>query len=632
MSGICGYVGVRDENLIGRMAAVLSRRETDEAGIFHRGGEYALGHRGPAPPGQTSIPQPFFNEDESVAAVCDGKPLDTEILRERLAAAGHVIKTDDPAETIAHAYEDHGIGCVEMFSGGFSFAIWDQNDYRMILARDRLGIKPLYYHLSEKLLLFASNTDAIKAYSGSTGRPDLRSLDQYLAYGFVSGERTFFEDIRQLPPAHFMICQRGNVRIERYWKPAAAADPPLSENAEDAEDDWLEELAECLSRSIAAPERDDGAFGVMFDAGPGLAVLNSLMKKPGRSNARFYSAFFTADENNMPDIIPDMDGRTHTAVPVMPDSFSLLPSIIGGLDEPRADPSILLADRLCESASKDVRVILTGECAEEIFGADAGTRLLLKIYRIVRRSPSAARRILTAAAMLAPHMLFGELYRQAGLSGLEGRKRLSAAMAGTGRPREIHQKLFSIFPPETRTALYAPGFGAAAAIHDPLSIGPASRRHHSSQTPARIIAGAPGRTYASLLPALQRIADSHGVEIRAPFADRRIAELAANMPKSLHSSENDPLQALLFLLTGSEKYPGHAARGKNSAYCRPGFEKTLKNLLHQYLNRERVRARGWFQPSAVSAVCSAAMGGRPMPLRQAFSLAILEMWCESHLD
>ncbi|HOY64803.1 MAG TPA: hypothetical protein PK745_16660, partial [bacterium] len=255
MSGICGFIGARDEALIDRMLDRMKWR----GGFplkFYRGGDFGLGVCQDAPPqGNPSTPLLAFNENKSVCVVCDGHISDEADIRDRLSAAGHAFKTDSPAETIAHAYEEHGLGFLDVFQGVFAFALWDESEFLLVLGRDRFGVRPLCFSVSQDKLLFASSSAALRACDPEHARLDARSLDARVAFGYVPGERTMFENITRLAPGHLMICRRGAVRVSKYWEPAPETDS-------DAEPDWLENAVEKLGGSFSQQKSDGAASPV----------------------------------------------------------------------------------------------------------------------------------------------------------------------------------------------------------------------------------------------------------------------------------------------------------------------------------------------------------------------------------
>ncbi len=604
MSGICGFAGKRDEDLLDRMISALAHRGRDVSGKMFMGGEFGLGFRGQAIGSHSDAMQPVYNESESVCVVCDGELYNWRSLRERLIEQGHVFRTDCPAEVIAHAYEQHGIVCIDLLHGGFALAIWDYHESRMIIARDRLGKKPLYYFLSQDTLLFSSCPRSIREYGEAVFTPDYRGIDGFLTDGFVSDERTLNKNIRRIPPGHMMICRQGAVRLSKYWDLASAA------GRQYAEKEWLDRFGARLKEAVS--ERADGAGCVeSTSCSYSTDIAESIASLYGNDIKIFCSQ-------------PPAGGvRKHVPVTISPGDIERLPRIAASIDDPVSDIKIIALDIALEAAANDGGVVMSAAGFERLIGADPALNVFLRMNRLIKQTPDGLRAAIRLVSKFSPGLIAGEDFARAGLNGTQGRERIKLAV-GEKRLHRLYPRLFSPFTAAQRSELYSARFISGLAgldISDPplnLHRKDSLQKIFSSGVSDGVSRAIPS---AVLLPA-ESLADSYGVRLRFPFMDHRLVELAVNIPGSIALNDS-PARTIL---SGLGRNP---AADPHTSLSRPALSK-LCGLLDSFLNEERVAARGWFTPGAVKNVLDSAKSGCPIGVRQAVSLAGLEMWCDAN--
>jgi asparagine synthase (glutamine-hydrolysing) len=418
MCGIVGIVNLNsgesvDETRLACMRDVLRHRGPDDEGLFVHG-PVGLGSRRLAIVDVAGGHQPMANEDQSVWIVLNGEIYNHAALRPGLQAKGHRYRTSSDTETILHLYEEEGDRCVERLQGMFAFAVWDRPRQRLLLARDRLGIKPLYYAVTDQELLFGSEIKAILV--ASSRRPALNEaiLPEFLATRFVAGEDTFFRGIRKLMPGHTLSWSRADgVRARRYWSLPAAVDEihvPLRQAAQ--------EVRVKLETAVRSHLMSDVPLGLFLSGGidsSGLAALMAPMVAP--EPIRTFAVGFSEPDANELDyarLVARSVGAEHREVVVSPSEFfAALPELIWHEDEPIAFSSSVPLYFVSRLARDHVKVVLTGEGADELFLGYNRYRVTVWNERLGRAYWTVAPEPLRAGIRTAIHGLPWSLRRYA---------------------------------------------------------------------------------------------------------------------------------------------------------------------------------------------------------------------------
>ena len=295
MCGICGVFDLGgnpvEPGLVRRMAAALRHRGPDGEG-FHINGRVGLGHRRLSIIDLAGGAQPIANEDDTLQIVFNGEIYNFIELRGELEAAGHRFKTRSDTEVILHGYEEWGVDCVNRFNGMFAFAIWDQNKQRLFIARDHLGIKPLYYTRIADRLLFASEIKALLEDPQCPRAVNLTALSQLFTLRFVPSPNTLFEGIQKLPPGHWMIADAAGIRVERYWRWA----PSVFSTATEAE--LIERYRSLVEDAVRLQMRSDVPVGLFLSSGVDSAALLALMGKHAGAPVRTFTIGFEDGEKS----------------------------------------------------------------------------------------------------------------------------------------------------------------------------------------------------------------------------------------------------------------------------------------------------------------------------------------------
>src|SRR5256714_333663 len=365
MCGICGVVsanGSADPERVARMSATLVHRGPDSSGEFCDG-TAALAARRLSIIDLETGDQPIANEDGTVHVVQNGELYNYRELRRELERSGHRFRTHGDTEVLLHLYEEQGDNFAERLRGMFAVAIWDARRRRLVLARDRFGIKPLYYRAVDGEFAFASELRALPR-----GEIDLDALEAFLAFNSIPAPLTIFREVRKLPPGHLLSWEDGRLQLERFARPAPV---PAGELRGDDEAELVEELRSRVRDSVRAHLVSDVPVGVLLSGGVDSSFLAALAAEESSESLRTFSIGFeerSFDELADARLVAERYGTQHRELVLRPDAALLLPALAEAFDEPFADSSALPTYLVSQLAAQDVKVALSGEGGDELFG------------------------------------------------------------------------------------------------------------------------------------------------------------------------------------------------------------------------------------------------------------------------
>lgn len=420
---MCGIAGMlefgreeearADSVVLRRMCDVMAHRGPDDDGVFTLG-RVGLGMRRLSIVDVAAGHQPLSNEDGSIWIVFNGEIYNHRALREKLIVAGHRYRTQSDTETIVHLYEEYGKDCVQHLRGMFAFAIWDANRKSLFIARDRLGIKPLYYHLSPRNFIFGSEIKVLMAYPGMGPQFNRASLPEYLAFGYLSGDETFYNGVRKLMPGHRLeINQQGEMQIEQYWD----LQPTQPDQGHD-EQYYVENYRDLLEGAVNSHLMSDVPLGVFLSGGLDSSAVAALMTKIRREPVETFSVGYAEQTySELPyarTVAEHLKSKHHEVFVSRDDFFSALPKLIWHEDEPIVWPSSVALFFVAQLARERVKVVLTGEGSDETLAGYSRYAFTLKnmafdrVYRGV--TPSALRRMVRES--IATSSLIGATTRR----------------------------------------------------------------------------------------------------------------------------------------------------------------------------------------------------------------------------
>jgi asparagine synthase (glutamine-hydrolysing) len=529
MCGIAGVIHANPERpieqaLLQALGASIAHRGPDAEG-FWIGPGVGLVHRRLAIIDLAGGDQPLGNEDGSIQVVFNGEIYNYQELRAGLLERGHQFRTKSDTEILVHLYEEMGDDLVERLRGMFAFALWDNRRGRLLLARDRLGIKPLYFYRDGEKLLFGSEVKALLAYPGLPRELDVDSLEDYLAYGMVPGPRSIFRKIEKLQPAHVLSWQRGTPAgaPRRYWQLRLKPDPRPSV------DEWQEIIRAKLAETVKCHLIADVPVGAFLSGGVDSSAVVAGSAGSTRGPLQTFSiGFYEKEFSELPYAreVAQRFGTRHTEEVVTPDAVGLLDELAHYYDEPFADSSAIPTFLVSRLAARSVKVVLSGDGGDEAFGGYARYAHDLGEAALRRRLPGWFRRkVLGPLARAWPKADW--LPRP-----LRARTLLTNLSL---EPGPAYANTLSICRPPLRRQLLSPDLRPRLDGHDSAEI---IRLAHDQAAPDRPLDGMLSADVATLLPddflvKVDRASMAHGLEARPPLLDHELFELAARIPPEL---------------------------------------------------------------------------------------------------
>ena len=511
MCGIAGLLALRGgapptRQELAVMSAALAHRGPDGSG-HHLDAHAGLAIRRLALVDPIGGGQPIANEDGSIHVIANGELYDHRALRRRLERRGHSFRTGSDVEVLVHLYEERGPEFVEDLRGMFAFALWDARRRRLVLARDPFGIKPLIYAALGRRLAFASELKALLALPGFPRDIDPDAVEGYLALNAVPAPLTIFAAARKLLPGHRLVAEPSGVRVERYARPRPA---PLAHLRREPLGVLAEEARERLAASVRAHLAADVPVGVLLSGGVDSSLVTALADTPLQT---FSVGFDVEDFDELAGAraVAERYGTTHRELRLGPEAVHELPGVAATYDEPSGDATALPYWLLARFAARDVKAVLTGEGADELFGG-------YQTYVADRLGRPGAR----VAAALAPAV--ARWPSSSGRLSLDFRVRRLALGAGLG-PLERHHAFKETFGAALRADLL--GWSG-----DPLASLRARYAETEDAEPIARLQDVDAGSFLTddLLPQADRVGMAHGLEIRVPFLDPVVAELAYALP------------------------------------------------------------------------------------------------------
>lgn len=584
----------------------------------------ALGHRRLSIIDVEGSAQPLGNEDDSVLIAFNGEIYNYRELRTSLIRAGHQFRTNGDTEVIVHLYEEYGPDCVQHLRGMFAFALWDSHEQQLMVARDRLGQKPLFYRVEEGRFCFASELKALLQIPDVPRVVDQQSVLRFLMLQYVPAPHSILEGFHRLPPASVGIWKNGQFRTTRYWTPPY--DEP--DHARSRIEDWQDELRQEMTEAVRLRLRSDVPLGAFLSGGIDSTVITGLMQEQLDQPVQTFSIGFSVkafDERHFARQVSQMLGTRHHESVVEPDALSILPQLIWHYDEPFSDSSAIPTMYLSRMTREHVTVALTGDAGDELFcGYDR--------YRAVRMAgmvdivPEWARKMAAAGAKLLP----GSVQQK---SFLRRARRLLETLGQNAEERYLNwisifnrHRLEQIAGERLRERIRHED--PAACIFNAYSMFP-QRDFVTRTTAVDVETYLPG----DLLTKVD-IASMHvGLECRSPMLDHKVVELAARMPLKVKQSCRQGKRVLTE--TFRDLIPPDIRTRPKMGFGVPidhWFRGELRPMLHDVLLSEKCLSRGLLDPASVRTLVDEHTSSKFDHAYRLWNLLCLELWHQTFID
>ena len=608
--------------LVKAMADTIYHRGPDDEG-YYVSGPIGLGFRRLSIIDLQSGHQPVSNEDDTIQIIFNGEIYNYQELRVFLLTKGHKFKTQSDTEVIVHLYEELGPQCLEKLRGMFAFAIWNENTKTLFLARDRVGIKPLYYRLTDESLAFGSEIKAILADPSIHREIAPEMIDRFLTFLYVPGEETLLKGICKLAPGHYLLARDGKVAIEQYWD-LRFTEPFQSQSLKDAEADLLSLLVDTVKLHMIA----DVPVGVLLSGGvDSTGVLSFAVNGTDKEVSSFtvgFSGGEVADERPYAKLAAERFGTQHHEMTITAQDFAaFMPKYVWHMEEPVCEPPAIAMYYVSKLASKYVKVLLSGEGGDEAFAGYSNYRNLVWLERIKRGlSPmnSAVARGLSFADSLF------HLPRVAKYVPLMNDRFPDYYYSRTSNPyRYTGNRLGEV---------YSSDF--AHTIDRERSLRPLrklqARVRGQNTLDAMLYIDTKTWLPDELLIKADKMTMANSVELRVPLLDHRVLEFAASLPPSLKLNGFTPKYILKKAL--SQKIPQEIRDRKKTGFPVPyesWLRNDLKDVVWSVLTDRRTLERGYFRKDAVEGLLQANSNGSNYS-KEIFSLLSLELWQRTFLE
>lgn len=638
MCGIAGVCRLDGEALppeagtwVRAMTDCLTHRGPDGEGLW-QAGAVCLGHRRLSIIDLAGGAQPMQDPGNTLSVTYNGEIYNFAELRAELQELGARFRTGSDTEIILEGYRIWGTECLTRFDGMFAFALWDARRRRLFCARDRFGKKPFFYSLQHGRLHFASELTALSRVPDLAFNMDRQALMRYLAYEYVPTPNTIYSEVQSLPPAHLLLLEKGQVRLERYW------DMPVPDESDPRDEQELcEELNRLLSRAVQRRMISDVPLGVFLSGGIDSSIVAGLMARHSATPVKTFSIGFTEasyDESRFARIAAKAFGTDHhERVLSAEECADELPGIVSRMDVPMADASVAPTWLLSGVAREQVTVALGGDGADELW-AGYEHYIGFKAAEWYNALPAFARHGIIEP--LARHLPASAGY-------INPRLAVATFLRGAHAPAwQRVQTMLTAFTPEMQRAILAPGWLAAtpqgAGFLQPERLFAPTREqyeHWRPESAASPLARA-FHVYArqfmldDILVKVDRCSMLHSLEVRAPFLDKDAAEFAARLPLrcKLHGFKRKWLLKKAF----ADLLPPEILHRNKRGFQIPvaqWLRGRLRPLMEDLLSAEHLRGQGIFDPQAVRALMDEHISGRADLRKPLWTLLVFQLWQEA---
>ena len=644
MCGICGTAGFVDRDLLERMTDIIAYRGPDDSGVYvSQEARVGLGNR------RLSIidlshagHMPMSNEDGRLWITYNGEIYNFRELRRELEGRGHRFRSNTDTEVLIHGYEEWGVDVLPKLNGMFAFALLDlrKSAFRptVLLARDRLGIKPLYYVQIDDKLIFGSEIKSILVCADVPRRMNVKALHSYLAFRWVPGPETMFEGIFKLSPGHYLRWENGLLDTQSYW------DLTFQVDHESREPELVEELREILRRSVARHLVSDVPLGVFLSGGLDSTTILALASEMTREPVKTYTVAYRPEDGRLEQSDEDASfarrvakhfGADYNEIVLDPDVVSLLPKIVWHLDEPVSDAAALSTYLICSSAQPHLKVLLSGQGGDEVFAGyrvhlthrlsewlgllpdfirrGIGPRALRKLPMIKDRLPG-----ISPGLVMAFHRYFQKLLEG---SSLAPEDRFVAAQAYCS-----DKNLMKLYSPDVREFL---GDAVAGARH---------LDHFAAVPHADFLNRMLYVDLKTFLPELNltysdKLSSAASVEIRVPLLDAEIVEFLSRVPPEMKLHR---LTSKYILKKAMRNIvPEWVIRRRKAGFGAPTrmwLRRDLREMVDDLLSDANVRRRGYLNPVEVRRLIEEDRAGTEDYSYRVWMLLTLELWHRAFLD
>ena len=638
MCGIAGGIWAHDapgltSGELGRMTDAIAHRGPDDQGhliippkanLSILGGKpshgVALGFRRLSIIDLSTGHQPLGNEDDTVQIVFNGEIYNYQQIRYRLEGNGHTFRTQTDTETIVHLYEDTGLKCFEHLNGMFAMAIWDGRNDRLVLARDRMGKKPLFYTVQNGRLVFASELKSLMTLPGIEKQIDPGAIDLYLTYQYIPHPHSIYKGIHKLPPGHYAVFENGSLRVEKYWNhdwsQEIAIDQPTASS----------QLRTLLADSVRIRLRSDVPLGAFLSGGIDSSLIVAIAQQQLETPIQTFSIGFSEadfDETHYAKMVADHVGTKHERFEVQPDALNIIDQLVRQYDEPFSDSSAVPTWYLCEMTRKHVTVALSGDGGDELFGGYERYRALKLSGQLQSWLP---------VQWLNQSWIINRLPDSNARRSLLRRVRRFCEALGQP-PIERYMNWIQIFGEASRLELYQESFIEQLPDRNPVSFLADAWRNVGKRDLVSCASAADLQTYmpCDLMTKVDIASMAHSLEARQPMLDYRLVEWASTLPS--HLKLRGKKGKRLLMDTYYDLLPKEIWHRPKMGFGVPiakWFRTTLRDRTYDALLGSDAKCHQYFRREAIASLVDEHMSGRGNQAYRLWNLLFLELWLREY--
>lgn len=631
MCGICGFFEMNNPSSLAdaqhhllAMCREMKHRGPDDQGTYLSEDGIRLGAVRLSILDLAGGHQPLSNEDGSCWVALNGEIYNFPELRKDLEQRGHVFRTHCDTEAVVHAYEEWGLDFLKHCHGMFALAIWDEPRQRLLVARDRLGKKPLYYTVSNRAFVFSSEIKSLLKFPGSRGSLDDEALDMYLTLGYIPGPSSIYQNIKKLMPGHFLVFDRDRgVQISSYWDIPLPEESPQRQMDQDAA---AQKLLELLENSVKSRLLADVPVGVFLSGGLDSSLVTALMRKYKPDKLKSFSVVFKdpeQDESSYSKMVADRLGTEHYELATNHCPPDLIEKLVWHCDEPLADPAIVPTYLVSKLAKEQVTVVLTGEGADELFAGYFYYPLEKNVVDLDRYPVWFKQQVMVRSAKLVNKVL--------GRSRYHPRTLWSWQM----QPAERVLAWMSYFTDEDKKRWFSPGLNATARQQHAVQAFRSTARKYSRENWLDHFSYIDLKIplVDDLLMKVDKMSMAASLEARCPYLDHQVIEFSSGLPESMKLGNGS--NKILLRQVAEKLLPREITHREKH-----GFDVPLRRWLSEDLKTyfwDMVSSQGFQKVDVISKPMVEAIWGDmqkdvPGSTRQVWNLMVLAAWCEQNIQ
>ncbi|MBI4010071.1 MAG: asparagine synthase (glutamine-hydrolyzing) [Candidatus Aenigmarchaeota archaeon] len=609
MCGIAGFVGLDDKSLLRKMCNIMKYRGPNDAGYYTDKG-IALGSRRLSIIDIAGGRQPIHNEDESIWVIFNGEIYNFRELRDFCESKGHKFYTNTDTEVIVHLYEILGDSLCKLLRGMFAFALWDSNKQKLLLARDMVGEKPLYYTLQNDTLFFASEIKCLLQNEEFRRKINFHALYNYLSLRYVPTQETIFSEIKKLPPGHILVHNKNKIAIKKYW------DFDLENGGYHTENFYLERLERLLKESVKVRLISDVPLGVFLSGGIDSSLITGLMSQMLEEPVKTFSVGFNQpdDELNYAKMVSNRFDTEHYEFVVDPKQVNLLPKLIWHLDEPLADATIIPTYLISELAKKHATVVLVGEGSDELFSSYVHEKMMILMERYKSVLPA-----FTKLFPLLPVSILNKFFEYPSSMGIKGKENLIKILLSKDLSKR-YSTFVSTFNEDEKEILFQKYFKQKS-----LPVEHIFKKYFDTRTNlANKMLLADLETWLPnyILLRLDKMTMANSIEGRAPFLDHKLIEFSFKLPMKLKL--NGVTDKYILRKLATKFLPKKIAERKKRTFITPMHLWGEKELLE--LSEQLLFGNGFFNKNYITELLNRYKTSKLIVGRQLWTLITFVLW------